>query len=378
MAKKIDFDDLFAYDTFKVVRVRDRRLGVPYYSFVVAIAAYILYSIISDQLYLRKEEVTNGSVRITIQPPATGIATPDYCARSPAGSCLYYDAFQVTPASTDNADGKTYYIADIENYTLMFEHTVRGQSDALASRSGDMVGVFKDPKGKPMRVFTPSWMPNSTVADVTKADLGGDSNRMTKRAPQVPGDVLPVKELLAAANISSLDLISESPSARPDEPIRESGLVLLVTIQYGNRAENSSALGYTYSATYIKGTEAKVLDSVYVGPSGGPTGVQARNRRGIRIAVVQTGKLGRFDFMALLTNLVASLALLRVAVLIIEFLLLWVMPEKEHYRHWKIQTTDDFSDIRDREESPRKIDGQMKPMGVEVDGRVEASSTNLV
>ena len=37
---KVDLDDLFAYDTVKVVRVRDRRLGIPYYSMVVAIAAY--------------------------------------------------------------------------------------------------------------------------------------------------------------------------------------------------------------------------------------------------------------------------------------------------------------------------------------------------
>ncbi|ORZ36391.1 hypothetical protein BCR44DRAFT_157246 [Catenaria anguillulae PL171] len=387
-----DLDDLFCYDTFKIVRVRDRRLGIPYYLFMICTAAYIIYSIATDQLYLRKEDVTNGSVRITIQPPAAGVTTPAYCGRSPAGSCLFFDATQVVPASTDenggggmfittritltNAtvpangcdiqapssagcmvsapkeNGITYFVADIENFTARInppKHTVRGKSNAIASRSEDMVGVVKDTAGKSKRVYVPTLMSDTNLNIVIRDELGGDTSRLHIRGAPAPGDVMTVKDLLAVANVTSLDMLSESPTARSDETIRESGFVLLLTIEYGNRVENSSALGYTYSATYIKGTEAKVAETVYVGPSGGPTGVQVRNRHGIRLAVVQKGQLGSFDFMALLTSIVASVALLRVSVLVVEFMLVWVMPEKSVYRQYKIETTADFSDLRDEE-----------------------------
>ncbi|ORZ33052.1 hypothetical protein BCR44DRAFT_1515016 [Catenaria anguillulae PL171] len=383
---KIDWDGLLSYQTVKVVQVRDRRLGMIYYACCVAICVYIVYSVIKDQLYLQKEYVTNAQVRIE---------TPEYCARSFSGQCLYYDASSVLPAVADqnaaafittrmtitnatvaSADsdacdamnptsigcmplaprsaGRLHYVADIERYTIMVDHTVRGESNSMISRTGDMVGVLRDTAGTAQRVYVPTWFANSTTDEVVKADVQGDTARLVRRPPTVPGDVMTVGELLGAANISSLDVLSFSPSARPDESIRESGLVLLVTIQYGNRAENSTALGYHYSVSYIPGAEARILEPVFKGAAGGPNQLQIRNRRGIRVVFVQKGQLGRFDFMALLTNLVASLALMRFAVLILEFALLWLLPEREQYREFKVQETDDYKSIRQRALSKKK------------------------
>ncbi len=51
--------------------------------------------------------------------------------------------------------------------------------------------------------------------------------------------------------------------------------------------------------------------------------------------------------MALLTNLVASLALTRLAVLVVEMLMLNVLPQKSFYTKYKMEVTEDFSDLRD-------------------------------
>lgn len=65
-----DLDDVFAYTTFQVVRIRDRRLGIPYYVFMLAITGYIISSIITDQLYLKTEPPTAGSIRINLATPS--------------------------------------------------------------------------------------------------------------------------------------------------------------------------------------------------------------------------------------------------------------------------------------------------------------------
>jgi len=60
------------------------------------------------------------------------------------------------------------------------------------------------------------------------------------------------------------------------------------------------------------------------------------NRHGIEIKFVQLGNIGKFDFMALCMNLVASIAMLSVASTIVESLMLYVLPEKGDYRKLKV------------------------------------------
>lgn len=60
------------------------------------------------------------------------------------------------------------------------------------------------------------------------------------------------------------------------------------------------------------------------------------------------GYIGRFDMMSLLVNIVAATALLRVAVFIVEFFMISILPDRKLYKRAKVHTTEDFSEIRDK------------------------------
>ncbi|KAJ1515444.1 cytochrome c oxidase subunit 1 [Coelomomyces lativittatus] len=148
--KKIDFDEVFAYETLKTVIVRDRRLGFLHYFFMMVIFIYIVYSIISKQLYLIKDPIIRGAIRSTAYPPSTFATTYPYC-RTTASTCLFLGAndvaqpedgsiFVSTRVSITNAtlqcplhqlptspsciptfnkpDAQLFYVAGIENYTV--------------------------------------------------------------------------------------------------------------------------------------------------------------------------------------------------------------------------------------------------------------------
>ncbi|RUS28338.1 hypothetical protein BC938DRAFT_482005 [Jimgerdemannia flammicorona] len=222
---KWDWDEILSYDTLKVVKVKDSRLGVLYYLCAIAIFAYIVINLVLSQGYLLKESPIPGAVRVSLHEPAT-IQTPSYCngstpccsnicvpislTFSPVIQCLSpprypADAFASTFLTTrivvlqyppqpncdpiiskrpecifstrqpTNTSG-IMYVADIESYTLMIEHSIRGKENALAIRNGLMDGSLNFMNGTALRTFT-----NAT------------------RMRGVDGDIMTVKELLLAA-----------------------------------------------------------------------------------------------------------------------------------------------------------------------------------
>ncbi|KAI9176032.1 hypothetical protein H9P43_006396 [Blastocladiella emersonii ATCC 22665] len=377
MGRHWDWDDVLSYSTFKTVKVRDRRLGGLHYFFMLLIVGYIVYTIFSKQLFLATESVTGGSVRTTILPPSA-LASPPYCD-TVAGKCLYLSSAQITPTTEEStifvttrvsltnatvADGCNpfapasqacqpgfpksravdYYAADVENYTIMVEHTVRGFSTAISLRNGDLRGKLLDVEGKPMRSYIPASAPPADRTDEA-SHYGNDLSRVVVRGTNIAGDIFSIADLLAAANVSSLNLPTKSPSgAANNETMRFAGIVLIVMVDYANMVSNPEEISYTYRVSMIQGAETKVLENHYipVGPLGANVTMQQWNRHGIRIKFVQTGKLGQFQLITLLTNVVASFALFRIAVLIVEFLMLRVLPEKDKYSAYKYQVTEDF------------------------------------
>lgn len=154
-----------------------------------------------------------------------------------------------------------------------------------------------------------------------------------------PGDIVTLAEIIQAAGLGSQGLDQSSLAPGTSSTIRFDGKVIIIYINYGVRESNPSELKYTYQVKPVDQTEFKWQEPLY--NANGNT-ITIANRHGLRIVVQQTGSIGKFDFMALLVNLVASLALTRVAVFIVEIAMLNILPEKELYTAAKIQTTDDF------------------------------------
>ncbi|CAG8536195.1 1082_t:CDS:10, partial [Cetraspora pellucida] len=349
MAIMDTFRNLLGYETFKVVKVTDLKLGILYRCFQIAIAIYILSEIFTKSLYLYKEPPVPGAVRITLQAP-NELVTPDYCnGTTPctfwiqfpsdgAGVAFFTtrasvtnflnqagcDSFNVaSPTSQclvktkNNPNNRTImpksYIADIENYTVMIEHSVRGSSTSIALRNGVMNGALCSSNGK------------NCIA-VTNASR-------TEANPRADGDIYSIKDILTAAG-ANLDALSTAPGAdkAAGETYRSSGIVIVVIIEYKNVQFKLDQIEYKYLPQVIDGNEYKAVENIHNTTDGSYTVIE---RHGIRLVFQQHGTIGQFQFVALLTNLVASFALFKLAELLVEIFMLRFHPDKSEYEKAK-------------------------------------------
>ncbi|GBB84270.1 hypothetical protein RclHR1_01090009 [Rhizophagus clarus] len=359
--KNYDLDEVFAYETFKIVKVKDRRLGILYRVFQIAILAYILFTVFHDESYIKKEPPIPGAIRVTLQAPDTFTNQP-YCT---GGSlpCVYWGANEIqypsdgasfaffttrvsvsnyppppncnflkaaapndpcvfNPATTPkNVLVPKSYIGDIESYTVMIEHSIRGKVNTISLRNGVMDGVLKDTK-------------DNTIKRISNATR-------TAQNPKANGDIFTVKELLDAAGVD-LDGPSFAPGADPGEINRSSGIVIVIAIDYANVKMTVDEIKYTYRPQIINGAEYKATENIY-NPDGSYTII---DRHGIRFVFQQIGQIGTFNAISLLTNLVAALALFKVATTLVELLMLNVLPERKNYGTFKYEETHDYGDFR--------------------------------
>ena len=157
-------------------------------------------------------------------------------------------------------------------------------------------------------------------------------------------------------NDVSIDL-TDVPSSNPADKsntLRYDGIVLVAYIEYRNKrttyvsvTENeANSIEYVYTVRRVKQAEYKFESPDYF--SDGTGRYVLFNRHGVRIVFKQTGKIGKFDLQSCLTNIVAAIALIKVATTFVELLMLYFLPERALYRAAKYKKTEDFSDVRDR------------------------------
>eukprot|EP00732_Lithocolla_globosa_P004966 Lithocolla_globosa_v1_NODE_4833_length_1355_cov_26.310000.p1 type:complete len:423 gc:universal NODE_4833_length_1355_cov_26.310000:1314-46(-) len=372
--KTQDLDTTFAYTTPKTLRIRDRRLGYTYYTLLFLVSVYIIfYEIIWNQAYLAKEPPTGGSVRSSLLEPSTSVSdgngvpgTPfdelPYCQQSgqtndfgESYECLHWTAIHTHfPAFEEKAvfvttrvsvtsqnltisgcdvpgyvatDDKcaykdlqhqsktTYFVGDIEKYTLKVNHAVTGVTTGISESSNNLNGQLVYSEGKSLL----------GGYEVLK-DFSEDSVR----------DIMSIAELLEAAGIS----LDDPSSADPSESIRYAGVTVVLAIDFSKPFLDK--IEYQYIPIVIQGDDYKLLEYQYIGDE-----IKVFNRHGVRVVFSQTGTIGDFDLYELMLNLVVASALLSLATTSIEFVMLYVMSRRKLYRQFKIEDTPDFSDIAD-------------------------------
>ncbi|KAL6072949.1 Purinergic receptor [Balamuthia mandrillaris] len=385
---KLSWDSVLAYSTVKVVQIRDKRLGLLHYFLMALIIGYIVgYTLLYQKRYLLLE-VPTGSVRTSLQSPQTAGQLPPppsqlpYCSPLAAASssaqqqqqkrqsdsggggggfpfdqypCQYWDeelvvfpvteatamfiATRVTSASEHlvncsltsptcvyvNAQPpETFFIANIENFTLLIDHSMFTQEVGLQANSRELPGKLVNQHGHEMK----DPFPGDSIGQAGKADI------------------IHLSLLLEAAGIHSLDTPSSNNATLSK---RYDGIVLLVFITYSNTFSfNTKSVHYEYSVHEVSSTKFKSVEPIL---TKNITTRQTWNRHGIRLIFIQQGRLGKFDFQTLLLSLVSGLGLLAVATFIVDTCALRLMPStKKIYHRYKYLETPEYATVLEKEE----------------------------
>jgi hypothetical protein len=214
-------------------------------------------------------------------------------------------------------------VAQVEAFTLGITHRVR-------SPLADIVGDPSSMKGSIQRLVTKKdWRGAEVWEDDIVFDYGTDFL------------ILPLGRLLTNGQINlDGDFVN-------NESLRRRGFVLFLVINYDNTIDffNLGKIRYTIRPYLMTESEFKVEQVVHTNYT------QERmviDRHGIRIVALQEGRLGSFDFAVLLIQITVSLTLMRIATMVLDVVMLYLLPDRIHYRRYKYEQTEDFSELRQR------------------------------
>ncbi|KAK5577333.1 hypothetical protein RB653_002274 [Dictyostelium firmibasis] len=345
----VDWDSLLAYNTIKIVRIRDKRLGILHLIFMVGIVLYVVaYSAIYKKGYLSIEEPV-GSIRTSLWSPEIFKNNEPYCKNSSESyqytklECLYYDdALVAYPIGDDvgftattrmkiseqkancsfsdptckfkTINQTNVYMADIESFTILIDHTMYAPSSGIQYNGGDLSGYVLDQDGNEIQI-------NETI------NVIGIEGRP---------DILQLGKLLEFGGVS----LDDPSMINSSNPIRYDGCVLFVFIEYSNTfSYDLNKIKYVYSIKKVDDTgydipEAIILDN--------PNSRLYYKRHAIRLIFIQTGLIGSFNFQSLLLTLVSGLGLLTVSTLVVDQLAIRFLPQRKSYSSFKFQTTESF------------------------------------
>jgi hypothetical protein len=263
-------------------------------------------------------------------------------------------------------DGETFFIADMERYTLLLDHTVIGPTINVSASGRACQGWLKvtqdaiDPAGLCRR------------SDAVKSDsdlvhtVGGgfppecylkpNTTYDSHTGNETGLDVFDIEVMLAVAGI---DLEGTSPTN--DRSIRYNGAAMVVNIRYQNWAPGRATsinlgrtdpdLGctvpYEYELSSVLDTASKRQTVVHTSY---PNKRALLNEHGVRLFVLQTGSLGSFDMATLLIAVTSSLTLLAVSSTLVDMLAVYVLPEKKYYNGFKYPETPHVSELVEEEQ----------------------------
>ncbi|KAK5578685.1 hypothetical protein RB653_008358 [Dictyostelium firmibasis] len=347
--KNIDWDSLFSYSTIKIVRIRDKRLGILHFAFLIGIILYIIVGTIFLQKKYLALESPIGSIRTSLQSPSVKPSNLPYCLNNgsdtsyegyPNKPCQYWDEYLVLyPPSEESSmfittrctqetqstvngcnlsepscvynttSSADFYIANVENFTILLDHTLSAPTLGIQYNAIQLEGQLLDSDGNPMS------LPPPNIVGV-------------KGSP----DIMSLQGILTAAGVESLD--SEG-LANKSRTIRDDGILILCFITYSNTyTYNTGNYQYTYQFKLVQNTKFKIVEPVFT------KDVEDRyifDRHGVRIIFIQTGQLGQFDFQTMLLTFVSGIGLVTAASLVVDIIATRIMPQRSKYQELKFQ-----------------------------------------
>eukprot|EP01088_Endostelium_zonatum_P006201 TRINITY_DN18305_c0_g1_i1.p1 TRINITY_DN18305_c0_g1~~TRINITY_DN18305_c0_g1_i1.p1 ORF type:complete len:443 (-),score=81.61 TRINITY_DN18305_c0_g1_i1:24-1352(-) len=343
------------YATFHKVRLHDWRLGILFLALQIAIVLYIvIHPIIIQKRYLLRT-VPVGNVALSLKSPQA--LNVNYTPPSPSN--LSYCEGSLNPIINGTLLPCLYWTEELALYPVveqsaMFITTRVNVSTkvAITNRNVTAASTF-DANGT--ATISPNCLLNSSNCFYTKTQQSAlyvaipelftikiahawqailfnegelaslsnkgvfvysDGKRVEATGAEVIGvygkdDIIYLSTFLRAAGIS-FDTLVDGLVPRYD------GVIILIVLSYTNTdGYRTNEYSYTYTATYVTGAQFKVVQEIY---GKNYQTILEFNRHGVRLLIVQSGEIGRFDFQTLLLTLVSGLGLLAIATTLVDIL----------------------------------------------------------
>jgi hypothetical protein len=310
--------------------------------------------------------------------PVPGNFSNPLCASGVTAGCQWFPpANETAPLTTPNntvafPGGVTSvnYVPDIEYFTILVDHSMIAPQASIERTVRQMSGEMRDKNGRP---FDPCSVYRADGLDCPASRpnaLGGFTPGVNVGVLGFP-DVIPIKALMVAAGVPTLDAIAGSENAdaaNQRASLRQQGMLLILDISYSNYfrgrtvpgaeigdvpvggtgSYDSSVVRYTYRAYTVPATQFNFNTATVPFPAvAAAEGLQRDLERlyGVRLLVTTSGRIGFLNIVALVTNLVVSLSLLGIAVTIVEFGVFTVCPLRNFFRKMRESETVRVGDL---------------------------------
>lgn len=341
--KPLDWDRICAYKTYKVVRIKDRHLGMLYWAIVTLVILYIITFAIGMEGRHQYQEPGIGTVitRYKGKGFADGKAFDEADLRFP--EVEPFGAFIMTKKVTVR-NQKVGKCVDFDNPCPCRKGAmcVDGycQDKAWCPSLGEGNAATPEESGGIVQVIT--GVQHTVLELMTGIAFPGIGNYffVTGKSPGATNRYknITIGELLADAN----------PPVKIDE-VLETGALIGVSFFW-----NCDVLSTTCEPSVVikrldngKGFMQKRAQRHTIG------GAQMRDATvmfGLRILVDSSGIGRKLSFVLIVIQIGSGLALLRTASMSSDFLMLKLYPKvrSDAYYKCKVQETDDYSDLKDR------------------------------
>eukprot|EP01112_Ceratiomyxa_fruticulosa_P019661 TRINITY_DN648_c0_g1_i2.p1 TRINITY_DN648_c0_g1~~TRINITY_DN648_c0_g1_i2.p1 ORF type:complete len:567 (-),score=116.47 TRINITY_DN648_c0_g1_i2:176-1876(-) len=380
LIKDVDLDNLLAYKSVKVVKIRDRRLGVLHFLFIFAAVFFTSYQTIYIEEGWAQHDTAVGSVKLGLLLPKQQLTPPayipycspdceNYSGDEPNCNCILWDnadvvypeeqEYSIFVATTvgliynqtkqngcNTVDGDIVCTAPWSDGSFAAYNLILVNTYLLDVFHGAVAPVFYQDDLYADRL-TGAWLKESTSLWGQMLD---QSNNVLFNGEVGMSDQFSLDTILQAAGVTF-------------EGIRETGGILSVSVIYGDCSKlilssdkqstefckkyKSSIVGsmnyYQYRASWIPNSDYYVTRTIY---NIDQTERSVRNMTGVRVLFRVTGTQAMFSFPQLLISIVSAYVLLSFATFIVDALVLYVLPGRKLYHKAKYEVTENFGQLR--------------------------------
>eukprot|EP01114_Cavostelium_apophysatum_P018220 TRINITY_DN5595_c0_g1_i1.p1 TRINITY_DN5595_c0_g1~~TRINITY_DN5595_c0_g1_i1.p1 ORF type:complete len:536 (-),score=78.64 TRINITY_DN5595_c0_g1_i1:59-1666(-) len=379
--KQINWDDLLGYNTAKLVRIQDRRLGLLNYAATLGVLIYLFYFVLYDQGGYNQWDTATGSVAAYLDNPNSSIATGSlsYCLSNcsqfngdePGCNCVVWDAADMVYPETQD-------LSLFVTTRVIETRQVKNNSPCVDGECGSpwiTVNV-----SEPMYIVAPDLYMLDISSDAFAPDFlqqelarqsgptlhsedtiwSKQSSRLWGQLISYNGDILYTSEVNETDRFS-LGLLLKAANVEI-EKIHTYGSIVRVFVTYGNckdyvkrqdeakkkrceetRDKEGPLNYYFYQPEWLPDTTYAAQRVIY---SVDGSERLIRSSTGIKLNFRVTGMQGQFSLGQLLISLVSVYVLFSAATFVIDSLVIWLIPGSRLYRQAKYERTQNFSAMR--------------------------------